>query len=280
MITVLIQFCIFFIVTFLSLFLCIEWFVEREQKKTEQLQKEEITHLKNMEIYRREFLADVSHELRTPIFAVQGFIHTLIDGAVDDLGVRDKFLNKAMKSADRLSNLVNDLLIISQIEAGEIEMKMRRFHIIDLLEEVAESLEHKLTKKGRNIAFAMDIGDNEETIVVADRERIYQVVANLLDNAIKYGNPHGKISIISRKISSQKLQVSISDEGRGIEKEHLEQLFRRFYRVDKSRSREKGGTGLGLAICKHFIEAHGESIFVESVLAKGTTFSFTLKIGT
>ncbi len=278
LVTILVQFAFFFFFTFVSIFVCVEWFVDREQKKKEELQNEEIEHLKSMEVYRREFFAEVSHELRTPIFAVQGFIHTLIEGAVDDPEVRDKFLQKAQKSADRLSNLVNDLLVISQIEAKEIEMKMRRFHIYDLVQEVMESLEQKLTKKGRNLEFKLEANNHENTLVLADRERIYQVISNLLDNSIKYGAQQGEIHIFMKTDAVGRMLISVSDDGPGIEKEYQEYIFRRFYRVDKSRSREKGGTGLGLSICKHFMEAHGQSIWVESTPGKGTTFTFSLKI--
>lgn len=273
------QFAVLFFLSFVCLFLCIEWFVEREQDKIAALKTDEINSLKELEIYRREFLAEVSHELRTPIFAAQGFIHTLIDGAIDDENVRMKFLEKAAKNTDRLSNLVNDLLVISQIEAGEIEMKMRRFKLYDLMTEVIDSLEYKLVneKKNRNIKCNILANGNEKIQVSADRERINQVLVNLVDNAIKYGNPQGNIQIRLDNLGD-KMQVSVSDDGPGIAPEHMEQIFRRFYRIDKSRSRETGGTGLGLSICKHFVEAHGEELLVESEPGKGTTFTFCLKI--
>ncbi|MFN0201282.1 MAG: sensor histidine kinase [Bacteroidia bacterium] len=263
---------------FLLLYLTIERFLQSEQKELEDLQKEEIENLKKIEIYRREFLAEVSHELRTPIFAVQGFIHTLMDGAIDDEKVREKFLHKAMKNTDRLSTLVNDLMIITQIEAGELEMRIRRFNIHELLLEVVESLEYKMTDKGRNITCHIKPNGNRSVQVLADRERIQQVLTNLIDNAIKYGNPTGNITVSLQKIEAQKLHIFVKDDGQGISEEHLDKIFRRFYRVDKSRSRERGGTGLGLAICKHFIEAHNEAIQVESICGEGTTFSFPLKL--
>jgi two-component system phosphate regulon sensor histidine kinase PhoR len=200
-----------------------------------------------------------------------------MDGAIDDEEVRLVFLKKAMKNTDRLSNLVNDLLIITQIEAGELEMKMRRFYIFDLLEDVIESVEHKFTKRNRNIHYSIQSNSHENTFVRADRERIQQVLTNLVDNAIKYGNPDGNIDIILEQIDD-KIWVRVRDESPGIAPEHLENIFRRFYRIDKSRSREKGGTGLGLSICKHFIEAHGETLSVHSILGVGTTFSFSLKV--
>jgi two-component system, OmpR family, phosphate regulon sensor histidine kinase PhoR len=266
-----------FFASFIILFVCIEWFVQREQHKIEELQKEEIDNLKKMESYRREFLAEVSHELRTPIFAVQGYIHTLMDGAMDDERVREKFLLKAIKNTDRLSSLVNDLLVITQMEAGEIEMRMRRFSLYHLSTEVVENLEGKMVKKDRNITCQIAPNGNQKTMVLADRERIHQVLTNLIDNAIKYGNQQGTISVILER-EDDKLFISVKDNGAGIEESHLNKIFHRFYRVDKSRSRETGGTGLGLAICKHFIEAHGEVLTVESKIGEGTIFRFSLKI--
>lgn len=266
-----------FFASFIILFVCIEWFVQREQHKIEELQKEEIDNLKKMESYRREFLAEVSHELRTPIFAVQGYIHTLMDGAMDDERVREKFLMKAIKNTDRLSSLVNDLLVITQMEAGEIEMRMRRFSLYNLATEVVENLEGKMIKKDRNITCKIIPNGNQKIQVLADRERIHQVLTNLIDNAIKYGNQQGTISVIFTR-EGERLNIAVQDDGSGIEEVHLSQIFHRFYRVDKSRSRETGGTGLGLAICKHFIEAHGETIRVESKIGVGTTFQFCLKI--
>ena len=268
-----------FFASFIILFVCIEWFVQREQHKVEELQKEEIENLKKMESYRREFLAEVSHELRTPIFAVQGYIHTLMDGAMEDERVREKFLLKAIKNTDRLSSLVNDLLVITQMEAGEIEMRMRRFSLYHLVTEVVENLEGKMLKKDRKITCKIIPNGNQKVAVLADRERIHQVLTNLIDNAIKYGNQQGTISVILAR-ENEKLYISVQDDGGGIEEVHLQKIFHRFYRVDKSRSRETGGTGLGLAICKHFIEAHGENITVESKVGVGTTFQFALKIAT
>jgi two-component system phosphate regulon sensor histidine kinase PhoR len=242
------------------------------------LNQREIKKLKDMESFRREFLGEVSHELKTPIFAVQGFIHTLMDGAIDDDKVRIKFLKKAMKNADRLSNLVQDLLIITQAESGEMELRIRKFEIYELVQEVIDSLEHKFTKKRRQISCTIEANHHEHTRVLADRERIQQVLTNLLDNAVKYGNQDGDITI-RLEAHDHKLYTSIQDNGPGIESEHLEKIFRRFYRVDKSRSRERGGTGLGLAICKHLLKMHGEQITAESEPGKGTTFAFSLKMG-
>ena len=267
---------LFFFISFISLVVVLEWIVFRRLKSLNLLNQREIKKLKDLEAYRREFLGEVSHELKTPIFAVQGFIHTLMDGAVDDERVRMKFLKKAMKNADRLSSLVEDLLIITQAESGEMELRIRAFSIYELVLDVMDSLEYKFTRKKRNISCEIRTNGNEETMVLADRERIHQVIANLVDNAIKYGSASGLV-IIELKQDAEKLHVSVHDDGPGIDEEHLDKIFRRFYRVDKSRSRDKGGTGLGLAICKHLLKMHGEQISVRSTLGQGTTFSFSLK---
>ena len=267
---------IFFIVTLLVLVAVLEYLVFRRLKSLQLVNQREIKKLKDLEAYRREFLGEVSHELKTPIFAIQGFIHTLMDGAIDDTKVRNKFLKKAMKNSDRLANLVDDLLIITQAESGEIETKIRKFVLFELVTDVVDSLERKMTRKNRDITCEIEPGGLEELEVLADRERIEQVLTNLVDNAIKYGNPQGIIRI-ELGVKNGKAEVSVSDDGPGIDPEHLEKIFRRFYRVDKSRSRETGGTGLGLAICKHLLKLHGETISVSSQLGEGTTFRFTLK---
>ncbi|MCI4670944.1 MAG: cell wall metabolism sensor histidine kinase WalK [Bacteroidia bacterium] len=268
---------IFFFLSFTALVVVLEWLVFRRLKNLHLFNQREIKKLKDLEAFRREFLGEVSHELKTPIFAVQGFIHTLIDGAMEDKRVRMKFLKKAMKNADRLSSLVQDLLIITQAESGEMEMKIRKFSIYELVCDVLDSLEHKFTKKKRNISYQIDTKGLEEVLVLADRERIQQVLTNLIDNAIKYGAPEGEV-VIALKEDNGKLLTSVKDDGPGIEQEHLDKIFRRFYRVDKSRSREKGGTGLGLAICKHLLKMHGEQITVQSKVGEGTTFTFSLKL--
>ncbi|WNJ21191.1 HAMP domain-containing sensor histidine kinase [Pontibacter sp. G13] len=268
---------VFFFVAFISMVITLEWLVFRRLKSLNILNQREIKKLKDLEAYRREFLGEVSHELKTPIFAVQGFIHTLMDGAIEDDRVKMKFLKKAMKNADRLSSLVEDLLIITQAESGEMEMKIRRFGIHELVSDVLDSLEYKFTKKQRNISYRLNANGNEEVQILADRERIQQVLINLIDNAIKYGDLEGEV-IIDLRQEGGKVYVSIQDDGPGIGEEHLDKIFRRFYRVDKSRSREKGGTGLGLAICKHLLKLHGEQITVDSTLGKGTTFTFSLKV--
>lgn len=268
---------IFFLFTFLAVVATMEWVVLRRLKNLNLVNQREIKKLKDLEAYRREFLGEVSHELKTPIFAVQGFIHTLMDGAIDDTKVRLKFLKKAMKNADRLSNLVEDLLIITQAESGEMEMKVRNFSVYEMASDVLDTLEYKFTKKGRNITARIVADGLEDSLVLADRERIQQVLTNLVDNAVKYGDSQGEV-LVKLRAEEQKLLVSVQDFGPGIEEEHLDKIFRRFYRVDKSRSRDRGGTGLGLAICKHLIKMHGEQLYVESTVGEGTTFTFSLKL--
>ncbi|MEO0582137.1 MAG: HAMP domain-containing sensor histidine kinase [Bacteroidota bacterium] len=268
---------IFFFITFLILVGSLEWLVFRRLKNLNLVNQREIKKLKDLETFRREFLGEVSHELKTPIFAVQGFIHTLMDGAMEDEKVRVKFLKKAMKNADRLSSLVRDLLIITQAESGEMEMKIRAFSLYELVCDVIDSLEYKFTKKKRNITYRIEAHTLETTQVLADRERIQQVLTNLIDNAIKYGHLEGEV-VIRMEAKAGKMYTSVQDNGQGIEQEHLDKIFRRFYRVDKSRSREKGGTGLGLAICKHLLKMHGEQITVQSKVGEGTTFTFSLKL--
>ena len=235
----------------------------------------EIEELKKLEAFRREFLADVSHELKTPVFAAQGFVHTLLDGAVDDKKVRGKFLKRAAKSLDNLDNLIHDLLTLSQIETGETKMHFEHLDIVETAREVMEQLENKADKKGLSIGF--DETYHQPIFVYADAERIYRVMVNLLSNAIKYTD-RGKVEI-GFNVSGERVTISIRDTGVGIPPEHIDRIFERFFRVDKSRSKEKGGTGLGLAIVKHIMEAHDARVSVSSTPGKGSVFSFQLPLG-
>ncbi|GAA4456437.1 ATP-binding protein [Nibrella saemangeumensis] len=241
-------------------------YVARKQK--------EIEELKRLELFRREFLADVSHELKTPIFAAQGFIHTLIDGAIDDENVRDKFLAKAAKSLDGLDALVKDLVALSQLETGELKMHFERVDLHQVIAEALEQLEKKAQTKGTTLRIKTDRPGSYW--VKADPQRIHQVMINLLENAIKYGNDNGKVLVTLEEDKKQVL-VSVKDDGPGIPPEHLSRIFERFYRVDKSRSKERGGTGLGLAIVKHILNAHRSKVSVMSKVDRGTTFSFKLE---
>jgi two-component system phosphate regulon sensor histidine kinase PhoR len=236
----------------------------------------EIEQLKKQENFRREFLGNVSHELKTPIFNIQGYLHTLLDGAMQDAVVNEKFIAKASKNADRLAELVEDLTIISHLESGELKLKLERFDIHALTKEVFESLELKARMRKISLGFKEDC--NKPFMVKADRARIHQVLTNLIVNAIKYGRERGSVQAGFYDMDKL-LLVEISDDGEGIEDRHLPRLFERFYRIDRSRSREAGGSGLGLAIVKHIIEAHGQVINVRSDVGVGTTFGFTLTQG-
>lgn len=239
-------------------------------------QKEQLEELKKLAQFRKEFLGNVSHELKTPIFNIQGYIHTLIDGAIDDPEVNTRFLQKAAKSADRLSDLVADLLAISQLESGELNMENERFDMNAMVKDVYEQLE--VRAKERGISLIIKEGCNKPFYVQADRYRIRQVIVNLVINSIKYGNELGTTTAAFYDMD-ENILIEIADNGEGIGQEHLPRIFERFYRVDKSRARESGvgGTGLGLAIVKHIIEAHNQTINVRSTPGQGTTFGFTLK---
>ncbi len=232
----------------------------------------EIDELKRLEQFRREFLADVSHELKTPIFAAQGFVHTLLDGAMDDPKVRDKFLAKAARSLDGLDALVHDLLTLSQMETGEIKMNRERIDLAMLTQDVFEQLEPKAAKRQITLTWSAPA---PQVWVRADAYRMAQVMTNLVENAIKYGYEGNKVQVTFEDDKKEWL-VSVKDTGPGIAPEHLNRVFERFYRIEKSRSKDKGGTGLGLAIVKHIVNAHKSKITVMSRVDKGTTFSFKL----
>jgi two-component system phosphate regulon sensor histidine kinase PhoR len=236
------------------------------------LKQKEIDELIKLENFRREFVADVSHELKTPIFAAQGFVHTLLDGAVNDKTVRTKFLKKAAKSLDGLDALVQDLLTLSQIETGDIKMHFENFDLYRLCEDVLDQLEEKAEKK--KIKLILN-NDHHKIMVYADKQRISQVITNFVSNAINYTPENGDVTI-DFEIGKKNVTTFVSDTGEGIPAAHLDRIFERFYRVDKSRSREKGGTGLGLAIVKHILEGHHSRPEVSSELGKGSTFSFKL----
>jgi two-component system, OmpR family, phosphate regulon sensor histidine kinase PhoR len=237
-------------------------------------QREIETLQKNAE-FRREFIADISHELKTPIFATQGYIHTLLDGAIDDKQVRMKFLKKAAKSLDSLDHLVQDLLTLNQMESGVIKFTFTEFDLKELIQEVIEELEHKASKREVTIRLDLEAGKNYTTL--ADRQKIYRVCQNLIFNAVKYNHNGGEV-IVGIKPSKNQIQVDVKDDGQGIPPDDLKRIFERFYRVEKSRSKEKGGTGLGLAIVKHILEGHKSKISVSSTVGKGSIFSFQLPL--
>lgn len=250
--------------------------INKEIYSYAMLKQREIDELKKLEAFRKEFIANISHELKTPLFAAQGFVHTLLDGAVKDKSVRNKFLKKAAKSLDGLDMLVQDLLTLSHIETGEIKMHFEDFDIIRLAQEIIEQYENKADKKDVKLKISPD--SPKSLYVYADWQRINQVITNLVSNAIKYNRAKGMITI-GFKQHSKNVEVFVSDTGEGIPPEDVSRIFERFYRVDKSRSREKGGTGLGLAIVKHIIEEHNSVVEVESTVGKGSTFSFALPLG-
>ncbi len=240
-----------------------------EQRKTE------IEVLKKNEIYRKEFLQNLSHELKTPIFAIQGYVDTLINGALENPEVNMKFLNSTSRNIDRLVNLVDDLDEISKLERGEQQLYTENFVIQDLVKDVYESLFIKAEKK--QIRLLIKKGCEIPLTVFADKEKIRQVLINLVENAIKYGKQHGTIEASAYKIDGKQILIEISDDGNGIAEEHLGRIFERFYRTDLARSRKVGGSGLGLAICKHIVEAHNQTMHVRSAIDVGTTFGFTLE---
>ncbi len=236
--------------------------------------REEIEQLKKLEEYRRSFIGNVSHELKTPVFNIQGYISTLLDGAIEDKQVNKDYLMKAEKNVERMVSLIEDLDIISKLESGEIKLDFSSFDIVALTKEVIELLEIKARQK--NIFLYPGKNSENPVYVFADKENIRHVMVNLIDNSIKYGNTGGKTKI-SFYDMDENILVEIADNGIGVEEIYLPRLFERFFRVDKSRSREQGGSGLGLAIVKHIVEAHGQSVNVRSTPGVGSTFSFTLK---
>lgn len=242
-------------------------------------QKQDFAAMQKLERVRSEFLGNVSHELRTPIFAVQGFIETLLDGAVDDPAVNRDFLERARNQATRLNSLLNDLIDISRIESGEMRMSFRLFDVQAYIKELLTDMRPLAEAKGIELYYTGNTRTHHEITVFGDKERLKQVLINLIDNAIKYSEPNSsiKVELHNGEPVENLVTIAVSDTGIGIGAEHLPRLFERFYRVDKDRSRSSaGGTGLGLAIVKHIIEAHRGKISVESEVGKGSTFRFTL----
>jgi len=248
--------------------------VSDDVEKWAEQRKEEIEILRQNEAYRKEFLQNLSHEFKTPVFAIQGYVDTLLGGALDKPEVNKKFLNSAAKNIDRLVNLIDDLDEISRLESGEQQLQSSNFIIQDLIREVYETLSIKAQDK--NISLFIKKGCESPVTVFADKEKIRQVIINLVDNAIKYGKANGMVEASIYNTDGKNILIEISDDGMGISEEHLPRIFERFYRTDYGRSRNIGGTGLGLAICKHIVEAHQHSIHVRSKPDVGTTFGFTL----
>lgn len=238
--------------------------------------KIEIEKLQENEAFRREFLQNLSHELKTPIFSIQGYVETLLSGALNNPDVNIKFLENTSKNIDRLVNLVDDLDEISKLESGELKLSLENFTIQNLIREVYDSLYLKASDK--QISLTIKRGCELPLNVHADKEKIRQVLINLVDNAIKYGKSNGLIEAGFYKVEGKKILIEITDDGYGIAEEHRSRIFERFYRTDSARTRKVGGSGLGLSICKHIVEAHGQSIHVRSTVDVGSTFVFELPV--
>ncbi|MDB5117530.1 MAG: two-component sensor histidine kinase [Mucilaginibacter sp.] len=248
--------------------------VEIEVKEWARQKKTEIDALRTQEKFRRDFLSNISHEFKTPLFAIQGYIEALQDDDFDDREMARQFLDKASRNVDRLSYLIKDLDEISKLESGELPINYTKFKINDLIKEILESSEMKA--KQHNIKLIFKQKYDEGIVVNADREKITQVLVNLIDNSFKYGKENGHTSITLFDLHEQVL-IEVTDDGMGIEEKFLPRLFERFFRTDTSRSRQIGGSGLGLAIVKHIVEAHQQTINVRSTEGLGSTFGFTLQ---
>lgn len=236
--------------------------------------KQEIELLRQNEQFRKEFLMNLAHELRTPIFTIQGYVDTLLDGALADPEVNRKFLKNTAKGVERLVELVNDLDEISKLESGRMPVVEESFQIQDLIADVYD--EFSLLAKTQDIRLSQKRGAERLLSVSADRNKIHQVLSNLIENALKYGHAGGSVTTGCYTVDDKSVYIEVSDDGPGIAAEHLPRIFERFYRADRSRSRNIGGTGLGLAIVKHIIEAHGQTVTVRSTLGVGSSFGFTL----
>ncbi len=247
----------------------------REVKKFATDKKLEIETLKVREEYRREFIGNVSHELKTPLFTVQGYLLTLLDGAMDDKNIRKKYLQRAEKGVERLIVIVQDLDMITKLEAGDLNLNNSNFNIVEVVQNVFDLLEMKAEEK--NIILSFDNKYFKPIMVFGDREKIQQVLTNLIVNSIKYGKVNGSTEVGIENLTDNKIIVRITDNGEGILKHHIPRLFERFYRVDKNGGRSEGGSGLGLSIVKHILEAHDEKIYVESQFGLGSEFSFTIE---
>ena len=264
---------LYFFILFLVIRFTLDIYI-RLYIKNEEQSISEINVLKDQANYRREFLGNISHELKTPLFTIQGYILTLLEGAMKDKNVRDRYLKRAAKGVDRLISIVKDLDLITQFESGIKTVDKSKFNINELVDNVFELLEFESEKN--NISLKSEENLNNPIYAYADQERVIQVLTNLVVNSIKYGTENGFTKVVVEDYNKEKVLIKVIDNGEGIEEEHLPRLFERFYRIDKNRSRKKGGSGLGLSIVKHIIEAHQQQIFVKSEIGSGTEFSFTL----
>jgi two-component system, OmpR family, phosphate regulon sensor histidine kinase PhoR len=248
--------------------------VKFEVEEWAKTQLKEIERLKDMERYRKEFVGNVSHELKTPIFNIQGYILTLLEGGIDDPKINMLYLKRTEKSVDRMISIVEDLESITKLESGELKLNMVNFDIVKTVRDVMEMEQWQADERGISLEFVNK--PQKPVFVRADKNRILEVLTNLIVNGIKYGKKNGYVHVSFHDLE-ENIMIEVTDNGIGIEKRHLPRIFERFFRVDKSRSREQGGTGLGLSIVKHIIEAHNQSINVRSVIDQGTTFNFTLE---
>ncbi|MDP2453438.1 MULTISPECIES: cell wall metabolism sensor histidine kinase WalK [unclassified Kaistella] len=234
----------------------------------------EIDTMKEMETYRKEYIGNISHEMKTPLFTIQGYVDTLLEGGVENLAIRDKYLERIDKSVERLLNIVNDLDMMNQFESGMITLTKSRFDLNHLIRELIDILDLEAQKKNTKIVLQTT---STQIFVQADKQKISQVLLNLISNAIYYSNRESATVTVKTKIQNQKVLVEVEDNGMGIKPEMLPRIFERFYRIESSRNRNDGGSGLGLAIVKHILEAHHENITVESTYLEGTKFSFFLQ---
>ena len=241
----------------------------------EKQEKEEETLLEQQK-FRREYIGNIAHELKTPIFTAQGYILTLLDGGLEDERINRDYLKRADKSIERIIDLLDDLDLITKLDSGEFPLEIETFDLVQLCNEVMDSLE--LKAKERDITLGYLRNPKKQVFVDADRNRIFQVISNLIVNAIKYGKDGGSVDISFNVISEQYVLIEVIDDGLGIDEDNLLKIFQRFYRVDKSGGRKFGGSGLGLSIVKHILEAHGQTLNVNSKVDVGSTFSFTLKL--
>ncbi len=250
--------------------------VNKEVVNWARVKAKEIAQLKQMEKYRKEFLGNVSHELKTPIFNIQGYVLTLLDGGLEDPEINRLYLERTERSINRMISIVEDLESISRLESGELKLEYDTFNIVKLVEDIFDMQE--MRARAVNIKLAFSTSYDKPVKVYADKKRIFDAINNLIVNSIKYGKKHGKTTV-SFLDMGENILVEVTDDGIGIAEKHIPRLFERFFRVDKSRSRDQGGTGLGLAIVKHIIEAHNQTINVRSSVGAGTSFAFTLKKG-
>jgi two-component system, OmpR family, phosphate regulon sensor histidine kinase PhoR len=248
--------------------------VQKDVEEWANVQQSEIQTLKEQASFRRDFIGNLAHELKTPIFNIQGYLLTLLEGGLEDPKINYDYLGRADKNLERLTALVEDLDSISKLEAGREVLKLEKFNMIDLVEELFKLFELRAAEKNIDLRFNKKY--DKPIWVKADKNKILQVLTNLLTNAINYGKEEGYCEVRFFDMS-QNILIEVADDGIGVSPDHVPRLFERFYRVDKSRSRHEGGTGLGLAICKHIIESHGQTVSARSVVEKGTTFSFTLE---